>query len=287
MGARKFARRFLRALKFAGKKIVQEGQLIRLERILARLQRLPDYPASAATPKQLLSLTLLGAERTYSSLSDFAGFSAVNSKIIDINDLPTSPNQILIQENLKQLFDTHGSDKASNHNYHLLYAWIIANLENQAMHVMEIGLGTNNTDTPSNMGKFGRPGASLRAWRDYSKKSDVIGLDIDGRVLFTEERIRTYQLDQTDNNSWETLSRSVESNSINLLIDDGLHSPEANLKSLIHGPRYISKGGFLVIEDIHERMLPVWRIVIGLTPNTWETWMIQSSRAYLFVARIG
>lgn len=283
----KFSSRFLRPVKRAGKKIVQEGQLIQLEPLLVRLERLPDYPASAATPQQLLSLTLLGAERTYTSLSDFAGFSAVNSKIIDIHDLPSSPNQVSIQENLKELFDRHGSDKASNHNYHLLYAWIIANLENEALHVMEIGLGTNNTDIPSNMGEFGRPGASLRAWRDYSKQCEVIGLDIDGRVLFTEERIRTYQLDQTDNYSWEMLSSSVESNSVNLLIDDGLHSPEANLKSLIHGPRYISKGGFLVIEDIHERMLPVWRIVTSLTPNTWKTWMIRSSRAYLFVAKIG
>ena len=286
MRALEYAKSLFRLIKGAGMENIQEGELIQLEPLLARLERLPDYPASAATPQQLLSLTLLGAERTYTSLSDFAGFSDVNSKIIDIHDLPTSPNQISIQENLKELFDGHGSDKATNHNYHLLYAWIIANLGNEVLQVMEIGLGTNNTDTPSNMGEFGRPGASLRAWRDYSDKCEVIGLDIDDRVLFTEERIRTYQLDQTNNYSWEMVSRSVESNSVNLLIDDGLHSPEANLKSLIHGPRYISKGGFLVIEDIHERTLPVWRIVNSLTPNTWETWMIRSNRAYLFVARI-
>lgn len=287
MRALKYAKSLFRLIKGAGMENIQEGELIQLEPLLARLERLPHYPASAATPQQLLSLTLLGAERIYTSLSDFAAFSDVNSKIIDIHDLPTSPNQISIQENLKELFDGHGSDKATNHNYHLLYAWIIANLGNEVLQVMEIGLGTNNTDTPSNMGEFGRPGASLRAWRDYSDKCEVIGLDIDDRVLFTEERIRTYQLDQTNNYSWEMVSRSVESNSVNLLIDDGLHSPEANLKSLIHGPRYISKGGFLVIEDIHERTLPVWRIVNSLTPNTWETWMIRSNRAYLFVARIG
>ena len=287
MRAINLARRLLRPIKPAEKKIVQEGQLIQLEPLLTRLEQLPDYPASAATPEQLLALTLLGAERTYTSLSDFAGFSDVNLKIIDIHDLPTSPKQVSIQENLKELFDRHGSDKATNHNYHLLYAWIIANLGNETLRVMEIGLGTNNTDTPSNMGEFGQPGASLRAWRDYSDKCEVIGLDIDDRVLFTEERIRTYQLDQTDNSSWEMVARSVESNSVNLFIDDGLHSPEANLKSLIHGPRYISKGGFLVIEDIHERTFPVWRIIMSLTPANWETWMIRSNRAYLFVAKIG
>jgi hypothetical protein len=287
MIAKKFANRLLRLIKRAGKNWFQQFKLIQLEPLLVRLSRLPDYPASAATPQQLLSLTLLGAERTYTSLSVFAGFSDINSKIIDIHDLPAAPNQFLIQENLKNLFDRHGSDKAMHHNYHHLYAWIIANLGNESLQVMEIGLGTNNTDTPSNMGKTGQPGASLRAWRDYSDKCEVIGLDIDDRVLFKEERIRTYQLDQTDNHSWEMVSRSVESNSVNLLIDDGLHSPDANLKSLIHGPRYISKGGFLVIEDIDERTLPIWRIVTSLTPNTWETWMIRSNKAYLFVAKIG
>ena len=195
-------------------------------------------------------------------------------------------HQVLIQENLKELFDRHGSDKASNHNYHLVYAWIFANLGFDAIHIMEIGLGTNNIDTPSNMGKKGRPGASLRAWRDYSTNCEVIGLDIDARVLFTEERIQTHQLDQTDSSSWELLSHLVEFNSVNLFVDDGLHSPEANLRSLIYGPQYISKGGFIVVEDIHERMLPVWRLVVGLAPKTWKTWIIRSRNSYLFVAQI-
>ena len=67
--------------------------------------------------------------------------------------------------------------------------------------LLEIGLGSNNTDLVSSMGKEGKPGASLRAFRDFCINAEVIGADIDKRILFKEDRIKTFYVDQTNNSS--------------------------------------------------------------------------------------
>jgi hypothetical protein len=66
------------------------------------------------------------------------------------------------------------------------------------VHLLEIGLGTNNTDVVSNMGSEGVPDASLRAFRDYLPNARIYGAGIDKRILFEESRIKTYFADQTD-----------------------------------------------------------------------------------------
>jgi len=100
---------------------------------------------------------------------------------------------------LGQLFDYYGSNKNSHHFYTPYYADLLAQTcRNENVCVLEIGLGSNNTDTPSNMEKAGKPGASLRAFRDFCPEAQIFGADIDRRILFEEERIRTTWVDQLD-----------------------------------------------------------------------------------------
>ena len=61
--------------------------------------------------------------------------------------------------------------------------------------LFEIGLGTNNINVRSNMGLDGKPGASLRAFRDYLN-INVYGADVDKGILFEEDKIKTYFIDQ-------------------------------------------------------------------------------------------
>ena len=70
--------------------------------------------------------------------------------------------------------------------------------KNNIRNIFEIGLGTNYKNIVSNMGINGKPGASLRAFRDYCPNASVFGADIDKRILFEEERIKTFYVDQTD-----------------------------------------------------------------------------------------
>ena len=114
---------------------------------------------------------------------------------------------------------------------------------------MEIGLGTNNINVMSNMSEFGKPGASLRAFRDYLPESKIIGLDIDKTILFSEERIETMFYDQHDPENFLKLNSNLFGK-IDIIIDDGLHSIIANLNSIKLAKKLLKPKGYLIIEDI-------------------------------------
>jgi SAM-dependent methyltransferase len=184
---------------------------------------------------------------------------------------------------LREILDKNGSDKGSYHNYDLVYAHLLTQTTTKVKNILEIGLGTNNTDTVSNMGKDGRPGASLRTWRDYLPEADVVGCDIDSRVLFQEDRIRTFQLDQTSDDSWNSLLMELTEGEYDLVIDDGLHAPVANLRSIIYALRLLKKNGVLVIEDVAAQSIPVWDIAMHLISDSYSGYIVKTKRAYLVV----
>jgi hypothetical protein len=97
---------------------------------------------------------------------------------------------------LGELFYNYGSDKSSPHNYHKIYSNLLSS-QKSVDRIFEIGLGTNNLDVVSTMGKNGKPGASLRAFRDCFLRAKIYGADFDSRILFNEERINTFFVDQT------------------------------------------------------------------------------------------
>jgi hypothetical protein len=106
---------------------------------------------------------------------------------------------------LATLFNQYGSDKSSAHDYHLVYAPLLGPRRSDPLRLLEIGLGTNDPNVVSTMGPSGKPGASLRAFRDFCPNAQVFGADIDRRILFDEDRIRTYYVDQTRFSSFDEL----------------------------------------------------------------------------------
>lgn len=85
----------------------------------------------------------------------------------------------------------HGSDKAL-HGYSRIYSHIFQLLgRSRPLRTLEIGLGTNRRGAVSNMGAGGRPGASLRAFRDFLPRAAVHGADVDAAILFEEVRKST------------------------------------------------------------------------------------------------
>ena len=148
---------------------------------------------------------------------------------------------------LGNLFDSYGSDKKT-HGYDLIYSSIIEELEEIDL-VIEIGIGSNNEDILSNMSSKGKPGSSLRSFRDFLPNSQIVGLEFDKNVLFEEERIKTFYFDQNHVDSLDTLPKNLLGN-VDILIDDGLHSVVANINSLFFAEKLLKKGGYLIIEDI-------------------------------------
>lgn len=147
--------------------------------------------------------------------------------------------------------------------------------------LLEIGLGTNHLDVVSNMGRQGQPGASLRAFRDFLPGANLIGADIDRRILFEEERIATFYVNQTDADTFEMLGRNLPAR-IDFIIDDGLHSPNANLHTVRFGLERLAEGGWMVVEDIRLQALPVWQLVSALLPDDYESFIFNANGIGLF-----
>lgn len=162
---------------------------------------------------------------------------------------------------LSELCDKYGSDKGEltssghpypwpAHTYADYYSRLFSHCRPHIRFVFECGLGTNNPDLPSSMGVNGKPGASLRVWRDYFSNAQVFGADIDKDVLFEEERIKTYFVDQTSPKSIEYLWTAIDVLEFDLIVDDGLHTYDAGICMFENSISKLAKNGIYIIEDV-------------------------------------
>jgi len=227
------------------------------------------------------SLTIQTIQHAFPFLEAFASSLGYERHIpVSVETLATTSEQKAAVEKLKKTLDAHKSDKARKHTYHHLYGTLLKNRE-KITAVLEIGLGTNNTDVVSNMGKAGTPGASLRAFRDFLPHAMIYGADVDKRVLFSEERIQTFYVDQTRRATCEELMQQIPEE-LDLIIDDGLHSIDANIAVLTAGLPKLKIGGTIVIEDIAHNTLPFWHVVASILPDTYQATLYEANDALLF-----
>ena len=153
----------------------------------------------------------------------------------------------------------YGSDKglATRHNYTVYYQMLFQQWRTKPIRIFEMGLGTNYTDVESSMGKGGSPGASLRGWAELFPRAEVFGADIDTRILFQTDRIRTFACDQTDPESLATLWSNRElQEPFQIMIDDGLHTVEAAVTCFESSIHKLAPGGFYCIEDMFVHDFP-------------------------------
>jgi len=244
-------------------------------------------PYSYGSRRLLSRLTELSVNQTFPLLSTLSK-----------NESPVSIHQYSLDEfcktitgigngeyELKQNLDRYGSDKASLHHYHPIYSSLLKE-RSSIQAILEIGLGTNNTSIASNMGNDGKPGASLRAFRDFLPNAMIYGADFDKEILFEEDRIRTFFVDQTNPKTLETLSQNLPE-FLDLIIDDGLHAPNANIATLIFAlPKLKSDGGWFIVEDIQSAAIPIWEVVISILPsNRYTSYLIETKQGWMFACQ--
>lgn len=209
-----------------------------------------------------------------------------------IKAFPSTKEEIAKQ---KQVFNKQHSDKArDNHAYHTFYAHIFKTLTalkhtvKGPIKTLEIGIGTNNSALVSTMGPGGTPGASNRAFRELLPSDSLIyAADVDKDILYQEERIRTTWVDQLDRKALKNMLVSLGENTLDLIIDDGLHLLAPNLNVLNFALKHIRKGGWVVIEDIEPRDVSFWTTYVDVIMRTnpaYRTAMVTakgSSYCYL------
>lgn len=158
---------------------------------------------------------------------------------------------------LCEIMGRYGSDKGhvdiinSHHNYTPFYHSIFNNLCNKKLRVFELGLGTNNVSIPSNMGINGKPGASLYGWSEFFHNSDIFGADIDQEILFNTNKIKTFYCDQTNPHVIKYMwnDSSLQDN-FDIIIDDGLHTFNANVCFFENSIHKLNPNGYYIVEDI-------------------------------------
>ena len=155
---------------------------------------------------------------------------------------------------LTDLMNLHGSDKGgknNHHNYSDYYSELFYNNKNNIKNFLEIGLGSNNTNIPSNMGSDGIPLASLRAWKDFFKNANILGADIDKNILKNEDRIKTFYVDQTDPKSIKEMFEKIGIKKFDIILEDGLHEFNANLCFFENSINFLEDDGTYIIEDVY------------------------------------
>lgn len=163
---------------------------------------------------------------------------------------------------LAELCDKYGSDKGSLHAKSELYFWkphgytdfyelLFHKLRDKKLMLFECGLGSIDPEIPSNMGVNGKPGGSLRVWRDYFHNSSIYGADVDPKTLFTEDRIQTVEMDQTNAESISDAMKFLGVETFDVIIDDGLHNYLAGTNLFENLYNYLPEDGIYVIEDVH------------------------------------
>ena len=163
---------------------------------------------------------------------------------------------------LSELCEKYGSDKGFM-NYHSKkpYAWrphsyasfdhsIFCLNRESIKFVYECGIGTNNLNIKSNMTENAEPGASLRVWKDYFVNANIFGGDIDKNILFEEDRIKTYFVDQLNVSSIKFMWEKTGVEKFDIIIDDGLHEPKANLNFFFNSIHKLKENGIYIIEDV-------------------------------------
>ncbi len=206
------------------------------------------------------------------------------AEIIDINAIKYEGTSLKKYNLLGKLLAERGSGKSTDHDYHKLYATILADPVN-IQSVLEIGLGSNNPNVFSNMGLGGHPGASLRAFRDFLPKARIYGADIDKDILFQEERIKTYPVDQLDPAALSKMGELICEEQFDLIIDDGLHAPDANINTLAFALPKVAPGGWVVVEDIRPEAISVWQLASSLLDNSFKSYIFMAKGGVLFAAQ--
>jgi hypothetical protein len=242
------------------------------------MEHLYLFSAGSANDGSYKHLWLTGASLFIPQINKLLEQTDYQFKITDIQHFYNNESIIL-----GNLLETNGSDKSTSHNYHIFYSHIFNKLDkNKNMNILEIGLGTNNPSIVSSMGVYGKPGASLRAFRDYLPNSNIYGGDIDEDILFECDRIKTCFVDQINIETFENMQNKFGNTTYDLIIDDGLHSICANLNTLLFALENINPDGWIVIEDIH--IITNWKCIdfILSSSKKYKTYIINAKGGYLY-----
>tara|TARA_Y100000389_G_scaffold204076_1_gene254843 strand:- start:157 stop:969 length:813 start_codon:yes stop_codon:yes gene_type:complete len=132
----------------------------------------------------------------------------------------------------------YGSKKKSIkwQKYFKVYEKLFSKYRNKKITFVEIGI---------------LDGGSLEIWKKYfGNSARIIGIDKNPECKkLANENFEVFIGSQTDHNFWSNFFNQV--GNVDIVLDDGGHTNNQQLISLIESIKYINDGGIHVVEDIH------------------------------------
>ncbi|MGA8847711.1 MAG: hypothetical protein WB471_13935 [Nocardioides sp.] len=165
---------------------------------------------------------------------------------------PPSEKQLRRQRrqamDLTELAQEFGTDKFGTHRYTPRYQQHLEHLRDREFTMLEIGIGGYSRE--------GKGGASLRMWKHFFPKAQILGLDIHDKSFVNAPRITAIQGSQVDE---ALLHRIVEEHGpIEVIIDDGSHRPHHIRETFRILFPLLAPDGIYAIEDIQTSYWPEW-----------------------------
>jgi hypothetical protein len=121
-------------------------------------------------------------------------------------------------------------------NYFAVYDHLFSKYRNQEIVFVEVGV---------------LDGGSLFLWRDYlGPKARIIGIDLNPAARkWVDFGFEIYIGDQADPAFWQDFFKKA--GPIDVLLDDGGHTNEQQVTSVVESLHHINDGGLIVVEDVH------------------------------------
>lgn len=137
---------------------------------------------------------------------------------------------------LEEIATHYGTAKVP-HGYMPIYEKYFEPIRHNSITLLEIGVAT---------------GASIKTWSQYFTMASIIG--VDKHLIYNSDECA---LIEGDASSIETIS-VLKSVKYNIIIDDGSHIAQEQLKSFEGLWDSVLPGGYYIIEDLFALYDPVW-----------------------------
>ena len=165
---------------------------------------------------------------------------------------------------LKELFNKYGCDKAKKHHYHTVYQPEFEPLQTEPINILEVGVFK---------------GESASVWIDFFPNATVYGLDIFVRVsaedipILQHPRVKWLKGDSTHPSVSGAIQKAWPDVQFDIIIDDGLHTPEANAQTFKNLFPFVKSTGSYYVED-------VWPLDIASQKDLQHYWLQKSPDIY-------
>lgn len=147
---------------------------------------------------------------------------------------------------LTEIAQRTGTDKWGVHYYTPHYERHLGHLRDAEFVLLEIGVG--------GYARAGQGGGSLRMWRRYFRRAQVVGLDIEDKSFLDRSRMTTVQGNQADPAVLQSIVARFGAPSV--VIDDGSHRPDDIVATFEALFPLLPAGAVYAIEDTQTSYWP-------------------------------